>query len=213
MHEWRGDLVEAFSTMKPPPGSIYARRRVDRESGGKRIAGAFAVLAHHPDLTRAFLSFNRHVLYENTLGERLLELVVLRVAFLRGSQYEWSEHVAVARELGFSDDEIHAAAVGPEAEELSGVDALVLRAVDEIRHDSVFSAETWTGLKEHFDTKQILDPAVHSGRLRHVGRRVQLFRPPSRPRVARFRATRCLRRALPEKRTGSASKENVPKRM
>ena len=157
VQEWRDDLVEAFSIMKPPPGSIYATRRANRESGGKRVAGAFAVLAHHPDLTRAFLSFNRHVLYENTLGEHLLELVVLRVALLRGSEYEWAEHVAVARELGFSDEQIHAVAAGPGAEGLSTNESLLLRAVDELRHDSILSPDTWVGLTEHFDTRQIID--------------------------------------------------------
>lgn len=143
--------------MKPPPGSIYATRRANRESGGKRVASAFAVLAHHPDLTRAFLSFNRHVLYENTLGERLLEILVLRVALLRGSAYEWAEHAAVARELGLSDEQIQAVAVGPDAQGLSTTESLLLRAVDELRYDSNFSADTWNELKEHFDTRQIMD--------------------------------------------------------
>ena len=143
--------------MKPPPGSIYATRRANRESGGKRVAGAFAVLAHHPDLTRAFLAFNRHVLYENTLGERLVELVVLRVAVLRGSAYEWAEHAAVARELGVSDEQIRAVAAGGDAEELSASESLLLRAVDELRHDSNLSPGTWNQLKDHFDTRQIID--------------------------------------------------------
>ncbi|MXW60858.1 MAG: carboxymuconolactone decarboxylase family protein [Acidimicrobiaceae bacterium] len=157
VQQWRDDLVEAFSVMKPPPDSVYATRRANRESGGKRVAGAFAVLAHHPDLTRAFLSFNRHVLYHNTLGERLLELVVMRVALLRGSEYEWAEHAAVARELGFSEEQIDAVAIGPSAEGLSTIEALLLRAVDELRHDSVFSADTWSRLTEHLDTRQIID--------------------------------------------------------
>jgi alkylhydroperoxidase family enzyme len=155
--EWSRDVIGAFAAMKPPPGSTYEARRNKRESGGKRVANAFSVFAHHPDLTKAFLGFNRHLLYENTLDERILELIILRISFLRNSVYEWAQHVPVALDVGVTEEEVDRVAVGPDATGWGTLDSAVLRAVDELRNDSVISGETWSVLTEAYDTQQVLD--------------------------------------------------------
>ena len=63
-------------------------------------------LAHHPALARAFHTFNGHVLFATSLSVRQRELVVLRVAAVRRSTYEWAQHVVIDRDAGLTDDEI-----------------------------------------------------------------------------------------------------------
>lgn len=166
--EWDKDVFEAFEPMRPPADSIYAQRKDDRKKGGARTAGAFGPLARHPALTKAWHHFNRHVLYCSTLSERVRELVVLRVAFLRRSEYEWAQHVPVALSVGISPEEIERIGRGGHPEPMGPMgsadvvgwtehDAAVLRAVDELHHDGVISAPTWRQLATQLDDRQLID--------------------------------------------------------
>lgn len=157
LNQWTPETTEAMEPMRPPPHSVYAQRKADREKGGRRPANALSVLARHPALTRAFLTFNRHLLYESSLSERVRELVVLRISWLRSSEYEWAQHVPVALEVGLTQSDIDRIPEGPRASGWDSGDALVLRAVDETHHDSVWSEATWTQLSSAFDTAQLMD--------------------------------------------------------
>ncbi len=70
-------------------------------------------LALHPALATAFHTFNGHILFGTTLSERQRELLVLRVAAVRGSAYEWAQHLVLADDVGLTDDEVERIADGP----------------------------------------------------------------------------------------------------
>lgn len=154
--EWTPEAFAAMEPMRPPAGSAYDKRKADRKQQVRRPNNALSVMAHHPELAKAFLEFNRHLLYFNTLPGRAIELAVLRVAWLRRSEYEWVQHAAAALEVGLTDEEIDRTA----ADSVDGwapEDALLLRAVDELHHDHDWSDATWNELAEAFDTRQIMD--------------------------------------------------------
>ena len=65
-----------------------------RENGSK--TNMVMVLAHHPALALSYYHFGRHLLIDSTLPSRARELVVLRVAWLVRSAYEWHYHVGYA---------------------------------------------------------------------------------------------------------------------
>jgi AhpD family alkylhydroperoxidase len=115
---------------------------------------ALSTLIRHPDLTKAFLAFNAHLLARSTLPPRLRELAILRVAARRGCAYEWTHHVTLAAEVGLTEAEIEAAGQGKAAGELDGA---VLAAVDELDRDSNLSDPTWATLAQHLDERQRMD--------------------------------------------------------
>ncbi len=84
-----------------PPSAV---RHPFPEQGGDRPKGlnALGTLAHHPTLTHAYNTFNGHVLFATTLTTRQRELIVLRVAAKRGSEYEWLQHAVLAEDVGLS---------------------------------------------------------------------------------------------------------------
>lgn len=127
---WSKEQIQAVAPMMPPEGSIYAERRAQR--GGAGGNKALALLVRNPRLAEAFLTFNRFLLYESDLDERTKELVVLRVSRLLGSEYEWSQHVVVARQCGIGDDEIDAVWEGPDHVSWSTEDRELLRCVDDL---------------------------------------------------------------------------------
>ena len=110
---------------------------------------ALGLLARHPDLARAFLSFNTHLLGTTTLPRRTRELAILRVAWRRRCRYEWAQHVLIARRAGVSEQEI--------AEVRAGTPTALNRAVDELETGSRLSDETYRALAAGLDDRQLLD--------------------------------------------------------
>ena len=154
--EWTSEAMAAMEPMRPPEGSTYDKRKADRKQQVRRPNNALSVMAQYPELAKAFLEFNRHLLYFNTLPERSIELVVLRVAWLRRSEYEWVQHAATGLKVGLTAEEIDRTTVDS-ISRWEPNDALLLRAVDELHHGGTWSDPLWNELAEAFDTRQIMD--------------------------------------------------------
>jgi AhpD family alkylhydroperoxidase len=113
-------------------------------------SNVLGLLARHPDLAKAFLTFNTHLLSRsNTLPPRVRELAVLRIAWRRRCRYEWVQHLLIAPRAGVTEDEI--------AGVRKGEPTLITRAVDELDADSGLSDETYQALAAEFDDRQIMD--------------------------------------------------------
>ena len=135
-------------------------------------------LANHPALAEAWLGFARYVLGDNTLPPRDRELAILRIGYLCGSEYEWGQHTRIAREVGVTDEEILRVIDGPDAADWSAADRALLRAVDELHHDSEVSDETWAELAARYDTRQLMDLVFTVGQYNLVSMALRTFRVP-----------------------------------
>ena len=122
-----------------------------------KVLNIFATLAHHPKLMKRWTVFGNHVLFKSTLPERDRELAILRVGWRAQSEYEWGQHVVIARRCDISDEEIERVKQGADAPGWSAFDATRLRAVDELRDDSCLSDATWEALSERYDDRQKMD--------------------------------------------------------
>ena len=151
--EWPPEMRSAMMAMVPPE----PRHQQLQREGRPKAVNILGTLAHHPALARAFLTFNGHLLMATTLTERQRELLVLRVAVVSKSSYEWAQHLFLARDVGLSDDEVAWIAWGADAPMWSVLDAALLRAVDELVDDGSISAPTLAVLREHLDVQQLLD--------------------------------------------------------
>ena len=155
---WPPEMREALATM-PPQGARYTLISEGRPSGFN-VLGA---MAHHPRLAKAFFTLNAHLLLATSLTERQRELVIMRVAALRHCNYEWAQHLFMARDAGLSDIEISWIAWGPDAPTWSAGDACLLRGVDELVLQGVIGDSTWKKLAEHLNGAQILDVIFTAG--------------------------------------------------
>ena len=66
------------------------------------------MLANAETAFRPFLRFGGAVLGQLALDPALRELAILRVAQMADAEYEWVQHVPIARQLGVSDAQIDA---------------------------------------------------------------------------------------------------------
>jgi alkylhydroperoxidase family enzyme len=152
--EWPEAMREALAALRPPePRHPLPAPRADRPKG----LNVLGTLARHPALTRAYHTFNGHVLFASTLSIRQRELLVLRVAAVRESAYEWAQHVVLARDAGLDDVEIARIADGPDAPGWSPLDAAMVRAVDELVGDATIGDTTWEVLARELDEPQLMD--------------------------------------------------------
>ncbi|MFD0364646.1 carboxymuconolactone decarboxylase family protein [Nocardia sp. GCM10030253] len=129
---------------KPKPG---------RQSG----ANLLGTLARYPALAKPFLVFNRHLLQGNSLSVAHRELLILRVAHLRGSDYEWAQHVLLAADAGHRPSDIARVAAGPEAPGWQPIERILVRAADELLSDGTVTEPTWDALAAEFDERQLMD--------------------------------------------------------
>jgi alkylhydroperoxidase family enzyme len=151
-------VLDALAVLRPPgsprrPAEPEPEREPKRERPASNILGIFS---WHPALAKAFFTFNNH-LFRSTLSARDREMATVRVAWLRRGEYEWAQHVRMAKTAGLSPEEVDAISAGPDSPLWGPRDAALLRSVDEIVADRYVSDETWKRLSEHLDRQQLMD--------------------------------------------------------
>jgi alkylhydroperoxidase family enzyme len=152
--EWPEEMRGALAALRPAqPRHPFPERRDDRPKG----LNVLGTLARHPALATAFHTFNGHILFATTLSVRQRELIVLRVAADRGSDYEWAQHVVLAGDAGITADEVTRIAAGPDAPGWSPLDRALLAAVDELIAEATITDATWATLAAELDTRQLMD--------------------------------------------------------
>lgn len=125
-------------------------------TGDGFAANIFATLVRHPGLFRKWLPFGGKLL-SGKLPARERELLILRTGWNCGADYEWGQHVVLARQAGVTDDEIARLKDGPDHPGWEPFDATLLRAADELHTGSCIGDETWTALSERYDEKQLIE--------------------------------------------------------
>ena len=150
--DWPEAMREALAVLLPE-NPRHPRLRTE---GRPKALNALGTLAHHPELARAYHVFNGHIIYNTTLSPRQRELLVLRVAAVRGSEYEWVQHVVLAADVGISGEEVARVVDGPDAG-WAPFDAALLRAVDELLADALVTDDTWATLAGELDRQQLMD--------------------------------------------------------
>lgn len=152
--EWPPEMREALAALRPPnPRHPLPSRDPGRPKG----LNALGMLARHPALTRAFNTFNGHILFASSLSPRQREMLVLRVAALRQATYEWRQHVVLAGDAGITPDEVARIEEGPGATGWSPLDRAMITAVDELLGDAMVTDGTWEVLAAGLDVEQLMD--------------------------------------------------------
>lgn len=130
---------------------------------GKTV-NVYRAVGNNPVVLAGLRDFLGALWTDSGLDDRERELAILVTAREVNSEYEWHQHVGIARDVGLSDDEIHAISDGrfdafDPAEEslLEYVIAVIRGEVDDAVHDTA---------AEHYDDETIVGAgAVAAGYL------------------------------------------------
>lgn len=117
----------------------------------------FRTLLKHPKLAKVINDLLLMLLFDgNRLSHRLRELLIMRIGWVTGSNYEWTQHWRIAQDYGLTESEVLAVKNWREADCFDSADKAVLAATDETLADGCISAETWEACTEALDTEEEL---------------------------------------------------------
>ncbi len=135
-----------------------------RANGSESPPHVMTTLARHRRLFRGWIHFASTLMPRGTLDRADTELVILRVAHLCGSEYEWSHHAAIAATMGLSAEDVECIRrEGAAANRWAPRQAALLHAADELHADQRISDATWAELTAFFDDEQLIEVCMLIG--------------------------------------------------
>ena len=155
--------------------------------GNRSVPNIYCTYAHHVAMDQPRTSVSEHIRQDSTLSLRIRELLIVRIGVLCRSEYEWAAHAPALRRAGMTDAEIQRVVDGPGS--ASDIEAILMRAVDELHRDYVVSDATWGELAKAFDSKQLLDILTTIGGYRMVSMALNSLGVQLDPGVEGFEAT------------------------
>jgi alkylhydroperoxidase family enzyme len=123
----------------------------------------FATLGQHKRLFLSMMPYSA-LLLRGRLPLVDTELVILRVAHLRGSEYELQHHRRMGRRRGLDDRTQGAIFAWPNPTGgLTDRQRALLSATDEFINDRSISAQVWQRLSGHLDRRQLIEFCMLAG--------------------------------------------------
>src|ERR1700694_5846001 len=87
---------------------------------------AFRVVANNPGVARVAFGQLMQLLENNKFDTRLRELMIMRIGWVTGSAYEWTQHWRVATTAGIPPDDVLAVRDWQASDRLSAADKAIL---------------------------------------------------------------------------------------
>jgi 4-carboxymuconolactone decarboxylase len=127
----------------------------------------FATLRHNRALATGFFALGEHLLQGGEIPARDRELVILRVGWRCGAEYEFSHHRSIALDAGVTAAEIDRVA-DVDLGAWSVEDAPLIALADELCATTSVSDAAWQALASRFDDAAMLELMMLAGFYRMV---------------------------------------------
>ena len=136
---------------------------------GERVRGLkarqvnlYRSLAHNPELLDAWINWAWALRERCGTPRSLREIMILRTAVVMRSEYEWRQHVAMARTAGVSDDRIRAVAAWQTSDLYDPAERAALMLTDAMLTGNVVDA-VHEELARHFTDSQRVELILTAG--------------------------------------------------
>jgi alkylhydroperoxidase family enzyme len=150
---------------------------------GTEPPAVFLTLGRHRRLFWGWLLFAAALMPGGRLPRRETELVILRVATLRGSAYELTQHRRIARRAGLAPDDVTRVADGPSGAAWSARDRLLLRGADTLVADGDLPDDLWAELRAELSPAEVIELVMLVGHYAMLATTLNTLRvEPDRPR-------------------------------
>jgi len=133
------------------------------ESKGVPVLNLYKALATSPPMISTTLKLGNLLLSEVKLSPKLRELVILRVAILAGSEYEWTQHVPLALAFGVTQPQIDDIHKWTRSDQYTDEERAVLQYTDEVALRVKVADDTFEALRGHLDERQIVELTLSIG--------------------------------------------------
>ena len=112
-------------------------------------SAAFRIVANNPGVARVAFSQLMQLLERNKFDTRLREMMIMRIGWVTGSVYEWTQHWRVASEAGIPPADILAVRDWRGSDRLTAADKAILAATDECLAGGSISDAMWAEVVTH----------------------------------------------------------------
>ncbi len=136
------DLLPLEESMK-----VAAAAGVPAELADRNV---FRLLLRRPALAKAVNDLLYSLLFDAALDDRIRELVIMRIGWVTGSDYEWTQHWSVAQQaFGCSPEDLNAVRDWRASSRFDAADRAALTATDETLETGTLSRETFLLCEQH----------------------------------------------------------------
>lgn len=142
-----------FKARIPPLSKEEAIKRAKEHGLPQQIAelNIFRVLLNHPVLAKEINSSLLMLLFlGNKLSHRARELIIMRLGWKTGSEYEWSQHWPIAKDFGVDEASLLATRDWEKADVLTEADKAVLAATDDTLSYGYVREAAWQALEKNY---------------------------------------------------------------
>ena len=127
------------------------------ESGGGQIVNLYRVLAHAPEICRAFIRFGNRLLFRGAIPPTLRELAILLVSERTDANYERTKHRVIALGVGVPQSKVDAVKSWFDSDQFDEKERAVLQYADEVIRDVRAAPGTFEALRPHFNEEAIVE--------------------------------------------------------
>ncbi|WP_252786497.1 carboxymuconolactone decarboxylase family protein [Actinoallomurus rhizosphaericola] len=162
------------------PAWVFARLAGRRAGTAPPVL--FRVLGRHRRLFRGWLHFAGRLMPGGLLPRRETELVILRVAHLRGCRYEFEHHVRLGARAGVTAvDVARLVERGAEDDGWSPRERAVLAAVDALQAARDLDDTAWERLRAHLGDRECIELIMLVGHYDMLATAITALRIPPDP--------------------------------
>ncbi|MFF4768757.1 carboxymuconolactone decarboxylase family protein [Streptomyces sp. NPDC001255] len=129
----------------------------------------YGLMAASPGTFLPWTRLGNAMVHDLSISPMMRELVILQVAALV-QQYEWDQHVPLARHFGVSEERISALAAGDRQTAFSPTESAVLSFVVDLVRDGEVDDDDYARLAAVLDDRQIVEIAVVATQYLALGR-------------------------------------------
>jgi len=126
-------------------------------------------LANHPKVVEAWNEFARTLRHESRTPRALRELMILRGAQLMRSEYEWAQHLKMARKAGVAEAQIRELSSWKESGLFDAREKAALALAEAVTQGHV-GDEVYAEAMRHFDHRDYVELACTAAFYAMVGR-------------------------------------------
>ena len=143
----------------------------DRIAGTRgRVGHVFQALLTSPDVAEVVAAVGEYIRYRSPLDPAIRETAILSTAKENNNDYEWSQHVGVAREVGVREEVIDAIRSGKAPMGLPAKEGIFAQAARELVRDGTLSDRTFQAVEHLLGPLQTVDLIVLVGYYSMVSR-------------------------------------------
>ena len=133
------------------------------------VPNLYRALGNHPNLVAAWTEFSKTLRHDTRTPRALRELVILRGAQIMRSEYEWAQHLPMARKAGVSEAQITDLASWENSSKFSAREKAALALGEAVTQGHVSDA-VYREAKKHFDDHDYVEIALVAAFYAMVGR-------------------------------------------